>query len=102
MKKIIEFLKKYILQILTILFVVFFFKSCSNSTQIRKLEKINTENKKKVDSLNIIVTSYPESVRLEKIKIHTEYDNWISKKDRGVQLMELHFIVKNNMEQLEK
>ena len=33
----------------------------------------------------------------EKIAIHGFYDNWITQKDRGPQLMELHFIVKENL-----
>lgn len=33
----------------------------------------------------------------EKIAIHSFYDNWITQKDRGPQLMELHFIVKENL-----
>lgn len=98
MNKIIEFVKKHKTQILTILLIIFFFKSCSNSSQVRKLEKLEVSNNKKIDSLNLIVKSF----NLEKIKIHSEYDNWISKKDRGPQLMELHFIVKENIKQLEK
>ena len=33
----------------------------------------------------------------EKIAIHGFYDNWITQKDRGQQLMELHLIVKENL-----
>ncbi len=31
-----------------------------------------------------------------------EYDNWISSKDRGQQLMELHRVVKDNIKELQK
>ena len=41
-------------------------------------------------------------MRIEKINIHLEYDDWISSKDRGTQLMELHSIVKNNVKELQK
>jgi hypothetical protein len=39
---------------------------------------------------------------LEKIKVHTDYDNYISSKDRGEQLMELHMLVKQNIKDLDK
>ena len=38
----------------------------------------------------------------EKLKIHTDYDNYISGKNRGEQLMELHMVVKDNIKNLEK
>ena len=41
-------------------------------------------------------------IRMEKIKVHVEYDNYISGKDRGEQLMELHMIVKQNIKELQK
>ncbi|MEY4571631.1 MAG: hypothetical protein RLZ10_842, partial [Bacteroidota bacterium] len=43
-----------------------------------------------------------EVIRQEKIKVHTEYDNYISEKDRGEQLMELHKLVKQKIKDLEK
>jgi len=39
---------------------------------------------------------------VEKINIHLDYDSWISSKDRGQQLMELHQIVKTNIKDLQK
>jgi len=48
------------------------------------------------------IDSLPEIMRIEKINIHLEYDEWISSKDRGSQLMELHSIVKNNIKELQK
>jgi len=109
MKKIINFIKKYKLYILGILFVFYFFRSCTKSTQIKKLDK-------KVNSVEIVtdslsneiklrqqkIDSLPEIMRIEKINIHLEYDDWISSKDRGTQLMELHSIVKNNVKELQK
>jgi hypothetical protein len=38
----------------------------------------------------------------ERLKVLREYDNYISSKDRGEQLMELHMITKNKIKDLEK
>ncbi len=109
MKKIIELLKKYKLYILLSLLVIFFFRSCSKSGQVTKLEKLNKQKTVVIDSLSLLVKNQNDSinniteiVRQEKIKVHTEYDNWISAKDRGPQLMELHSIVKNKLKELQK
>jgi hypothetical protein len=90
MKKLIELIKTYKLQILIFLTIIFFFKSCSNSSKVTKLEKIEKQNVSMIDSLK---TAHKK----EKIAIHSFYDNWITQKDRGPQLMELHFIVKENL-----
>ena len=90
MKKLTELIKTYKLQILIGLTVIFFFKSCSNSSKVSKLEKIEKRNITTIDSLMI-------AHKKEKIAIHGFYDNWITQKDRGPQLMELHFIVKENL-----
>lgn len=90
MKKLIELIKTYKLQILIFLTVIFFFKSCSNSSKVTKLEKIEKQKIAIIDSLKI-------AHKNEKIAIHGFYDNWITQKDRGPQLMELHFIVKENL-----
>ena len=109
MKKVIEFVKKYKIHILTSLLVIFFFRSCSKSGDVRKLEKVNISTTKIVDSLTTVIkgqkdtiNNISEVIRIEKIKIHTEYDNYISSKNRGEQLMELHKIVKQNLKNLEK
>lgn len=109
MKKIVDFIKKYKLYILGILFLFYFFRSCSKSTQIKKLDREVNNNGVVVDSLeNEIklrqqkIDSLPEIMRIEKINIHLEYDEWISSRDRGPQLMELHSIVKNNVKTLQK
>lgn len=101
MENIVELLKKHKTKILVIFLVIFFFKSCSNSRDVTKLEKTQIKNITTIDSLNFVVSKHNEQVKLEKIKIHTFYDNWISQKDRGGQLMELHFVVKNNLKQLQ-
>ena len=90
MKKLIELIKTYKLQILIFLTVIFFFRSCSNSTKVNKLEKIEKQYITTIDSLKV-------THKKEKIAIHGFYDNWITQKDRGPQLMELHLIVKDNL-----
>ena len=109
MKKFIDLVKKYKLYILGVLLLFFFFRSCSKSTEIKKLTKKVDNNNIVVDSLNSEIglrqqkiDSLPEIMRIEKINIHLEYDEWISTKDRGQQLMELHSIVKNNVKNLQK
>ena len=90
MNKLIELIKTYKVEILIFLTVFFFFRSCSNSSKVTKLEKIEKENIITIDSLKIVN-------KKEKIAIHGFYDNWITQKDRGSQLMELHLIVKDNL-----
>jgi hypothetical protein len=102
MKKITEFIKKYKVYILAVLLVFFFFRSCSRGGSIKKLEQSNEKQSLAIDSLSQKIDSIPEVVRVEKINIHLEYDNWISSKDRGSQLMELHSLVKNNIKELQK
>ena len=96
MENIVEFLKKHKTKLLISLVVIFFFKSCGSSRNVTKLEKLKTENVNTIDSLNLLIKNHDEQIRIEKIKVHTYYDNWITEKDRGGQLMELHFVVKNN------
>ena len=102
MKKFIELVKKYKVYILSGLLLIFFFKSCSKSTDIKKLDNLSTTQNIQIDSLSKRLDSIPEIIRVEKINIHLEYDEWISTKDRGQQLMELHSIVKNNIKELQK
>ena len=90
MKKLTDLIKTYKLQILIVLTVFFFFRSCSSSSKVAKLEKIEKHNITTIDSIMI-------AHKKEKIAIHGFYDNWITQKDRGPQLMELHFIVKENL-----
>ena len=90
MKKLIELIKTYKLQILIFLTIIFFFRSCINSIKVDKLEKIQKQNVFMIDSLKT-------ARKNDRIAIHGFYDNWITQKDRGPQLMELHFIVKENL-----
>lgn len=109
MKKVIEFVKRYKIYILSGLFFIFFMRSCMKTGEVRKLEKLNIKNTEVIDSLTKVVNgqkdtinNISEVIRVEKIKVHTEYDNYISEKDRGDQLMELHRIVKQNIKELQK
>jgi len=108
-KKIVEFVKKYKLHILVSLLVIFVIRSCSNSNKVTKLERINGEQVKMIDSIKVLnkkqidsIINFSDIVRVEKLKIHREYDNYISERDRGQQLMELHKIVKDKIKELEK
>jgi PBP1b-binding outer membrane lipoprotein LpoB len=109
MEKVKQIWAKYKVYILSGLLLIFFFRSCQKSTQIKKLNRSVESNVEYVDSLkNVInvqnqkIDSIPEIMRTEKINIHLEYDSWISEKDRSQQLMELHKVVKNNIKQLQK
>jgi hypothetical protein len=107
MKNFIEFIKKYKIHILSSLLLFFCFRSCIKSGQVKKLEKIKTENVKTIDSLNLVISgqkdtinNISEVIKQEKLKVHGEYDDYISSKDRGEQLMELHMVVKENIKEL--
>lgn len=109
MKKIIEFIKRYKIYILSTLLFIFFMRSCIKSGEVRKLEKVKKTNVTIIDSLtNLIdgqrytINNISEVIRQEKLKVHREYDNHISSKNRGEQLMELHMVVKENIQELEK
>ena len=108
MKKFIDLVKKYKLYILSILLLFFFLRSCIKSGEVRKLDKTKVENLSTIDSLNNVIigqkdtiNNISEVIRLEKIKVHSEYDNYISEKNRGEQLMELHMVVKENIKKLQ-
>lgn len=109
MKRFIELIKKNRVYILSLLLIFFFFRACSKSTQINRLNRKIGSTSAVIDSLNNEIKlrqqkidSFPEIIRLEKINIHLEYNEWISSKDRGPQLMELHFVVKDNLKKLQK
>ena len=109
MKNIIEYIKKYKIYILSSLLIIFFFRSCIKSTEVRRLEKSQIQKTKLVDSLSSVINGQKDTInnisdviRIEKIKVHKEYDDYISSKDRGEQLMELHMLVKKNIKELEK
>ena len=109
MKNIIILIKKYKLHFLSVLLVFFFFRSCQKCNEIRKLGKVSETKVEMVDSLESVILqkqqkidSFPEKIRIEKINIHLEYDSWVSSKDRGEQLMELHQEIKDNIKKLQK
>jgi hypothetical protein len=108
MEKIINFIKKYKIFILGFLLSFFLIRSCSKSGDIKKINKQNNEYSAQVDSLIKLnsslqqkIDSFPEALRKQKLNIHMEYDNYISKQDRGKQLMDLHMIVKENVKELQ-
>ena len=109
MKNFIEFLKKYKLHILSTLLFISFFRSCVKSSDVKKLQKEGTYNSKVIDSLNFVINgqkdtikNISEVIRVEKLKVHSEYDDYISEKNRSEQLMELHMVVKENIKKLQK
>lgn len=102
MEKIIELIKTYKIQLLILFLVIFFFKSCSSSRNVNKLEKINKENTQTIDSLLMVTKTQRDLIKSERIKVHSWYDNWITQKDRSPQLMELHSVVKSNIRKEEE
>ena len=101
MKKFIELIKKYKVYILAALLIVFFFKSCSKSTEIKKLEKINNDLQEVVNSYGSKIDSFPERLRKEKLSIYLSLDDTISRVDRGPQLMGLHKMIKDSVKSLQ-
>lgn len=102
MKKFIELVKKYKVYILGALLLFFFFKSCSKSTNIKKLERTNVELQDKVDSYESKIDSFPERLRKEKLSIYLSLDDTISRVDRGTQLMGLHKMIKDSVKSLQE
>jgi len=79
------------------------------SYKLNRKEKENIRNTEVIDSLKSVlkaqestINNISEVIRQEKIKVHLEYDNYISEKDRGEQLMELHKVVKIKLKELDK
>lgn len=92
-----KFIQKYGVLILGVVFLITFFRSCSKNGEIRKLNKTNVELSKTIISKDSLlqtykhsIDSFPEKIRQTSLILHQEYDAWISKRDRGQQLMELH------------
>jgi len=109
MKKFIELVKKYKVYILASFLFIFFVRSCAKSGEVSKLSRDNIKQTEVVDSLRQIVVgqkdtidNISEVIRLTKVKVHSDYDNYISAQNRGDQLMELHKLVKKNLKELEK
>jgi hypothetical protein len=97
MKSLIGLIKQYKLQILLFFLLIFVFRSCGKSRDLRKSEKVVESHKIMIDSLNNVITEQKDVIKSEKLKIHMYYDNWIAEKNRSPQLMELHMIVKENI-----
>jgi hypothetical protein len=103
LKPLIDFIKQHSTKILISLLVITYIGSCNKGRSVRKLEKKSVELTHKVDSLQNLTTNFGEVLRIEKLRIHQEYDLWISKKDRGEQLMDLHTnFVKPKIQELSK
>jgi hypothetical protein len=103
LKPLIDFVKTHAVKILVSLLVITYIGSCNKGRSVRKLEKKNTQLEVQVDSLKSVTSDFNEVLRIEKLRIHQEYDLWISKKDRGEQLMDLHTnVVKPKIEELSK
>ena len=99
MKNFITFIKKYKIYILSTLLIIFFFKSCGKSREIKRLEKSISTLKYESDS----TSKHKDSVILIIKNKHYDdlelIDSWIKQKDRGPQLMELHPIVDSLLKQ---
>ena len=103
LKPLIDFIKLHAVKILAALLMITYIGSCNKGRNVRKLEKKNIELSSQIDSLKHITSGFDEILRTEKLKIHQEYDLWISKKDRGEQLMDLHTnFVKPRIQELSK
>ena len=62
MKNVIEFVKKYKVYILATLCLIFFFRSCQKSGEIRKMDKNKTENSTVVDSLENVISVQKKTI----------------------------------------
>jgi hypothetical protein len=102
-KPLINFIEIHAVKILSVLLFITWIGSCNKGRNVSKLEKKNSNLTHEVDSLRGLTKNFPETLRVEKLKIHQEYDLWISKKDRGEQLMDLHTnFVKPRIQELSK
>lgn len=93
MKNIIPLIKKYKLYILSVLLVIFFFKSCGKSREIKRLEKSISSLQYQIDSTSKYKDSVILSIKSKHYSDLEKIETWIKQKDRGPQLMELHPIV---------
>ena len=89
-----SFIKKYKIHILSTLIVIFFIGSCNKGRKISRIEAelasmTETLNNEKFRSDSII-----QSIKNQYYNNFEELDTWISNRDRGTQLMELHPIIK--------
>ena len=105
MEKIIKFVVKYKIHILSSLLAIFLFRSCIKSSKLKKSEKMYESSINQIDSLKNVIKNQDDSINMipqiiknERISVHEFYDIWISKRDRSQQLMELHGIIKTNIQ----
>jgi len=109
MEKVLNFVKKYKIYILSVLLFIFMVRSCQNSNEAKKMNKKNIELSNSNDSLIKLNNQYKDSVvglpkilKQEKFSVLSKYDDYISKQDRGPQLMEIHMMIKNDIKELQK
>jgi hypothetical protein len=112
MKNFINFINKYKVHILSSLIFITLFRGCHFKNSTKRVLKQHNEYVEKKDSVlqeymgiieeqKNIITQYHKTLKKEKMDIHLFYDNWISSKDRGQQLMELHIVVRDNIRNLQ-
>lgn len=99
MKNFIPFIQKYKIYILSTLLIIFFFKSCGKSREVKRLEKSISILKHENDSTSSHKDSIILSIKNKNYSDLELIDTWIKKKDRGPQLMELHPIVDSLLKQ---
>lgn len=109
MNKLIELLKKYKFYIVLVFAFLFYFKSCSKSRTISKMEISEKQMVQELDSITNIVKqqrakidSFPEILRTEKMKCYLGLDDKISRLDRKPQMMKLHATIKDSILVLQK
>jgi hypothetical protein len=109
MGKIINFIKKYKIYILSTLLFLFMVRSCQNSNQAKKMNKKNVELTEINDSIIELNNRYSDTIskfskvlRQQKFEVLSKYDDFISKQDRGPQLMQVHMMIKQDIKDLQK
>jgi hypothetical protein len=100
--KILELIKKYKIYILSVLLMVFFFRSCGKSREVKRLEKSVTAIQHVADSTSKYKDSVILSIKNKHYSDLETIDTWIKQKDRGPQLMELHPIVDSLLKESNK
>lgn len=100
MKNIIEFLKKHKTKILIGLLLIFFFRSCGASRDVRVLEKNHKTEIEKIKQQNEIdkLNSYNEG----QVNAYNIVIDDVSKVNRPAVLMELHNKWINDKDQINK
>lgn len=109
MEKLKSLVLQYKVHILIGLVVIMFFRGCSKSRSISRLEKQEIANIEKIDSLTNVVDiqdglikSFPQVLRDEKLSVYLGLDDKISRMDRKPQMMRLHATIKDSILVLKK